>query len=360
MGIPFVVIKEYLSTFGRFGLLASTAQEYNWADKFHPQRSFNSDTLYFCESMDLSDMETIVKQGLGTEGEHITIISVFCLQDGVSDAEEQELMRACEKLCRGNCSVLPFFATINPERVLYRLQSYLVKLVSWKFDMADAMLSGAMFQEILNMSADILSNPIYVTDSRYTLVASVNNQEENRPVFRELLNKGYLSEETILRLQHQGFITNGMIPRPYQVKNAVAHLGGNSIKESFVNHVFRVEGAFYLHAIMLCDKQALTPGKRYLFEVLAENINHCVMKECYQQGGRYRMESDAVIALVQGDSFDEKDFKAFADQYGVETDKPLALIQIRGGRSTNMLSLSGALEKMIPRCLMGQGSGVLY
>ena len=56
------------------------------------------------------------------------------------------------------------------------------------------------------------------------------------------------------------------------------------------------------------NKQALTPGKRYLFEVLAENINHCVMKECYQQGGRYRMESDAVIALVQGDSFDEKDF----------------------------------------------------
>ena len=260
----------------------------------------------------------------------------------------------------GSLVVAPFFTDLSVQRVRYRLQDRLVELTSWKYDMAEAMLSGAMFQEILDMSVDIVPNPIYVTDARYALVASVNTEGEKLPAFRELLDKGFLGKSTLRRLKQEGYISANAAPRAYQARLIASRKKDELPGESYVNHVFRVEGSFYLHVVMLCREKPLSPGLRYVFDVLCESLNHCVMKECYQLGGRTRPENDLVLALVRGEEVDSDILDAYAKSNGVGLQEHFQLIQANNIGKVSMGMLLGMVEEIVPRGLMGQSGGSLY
>lgn len=360
MGIPFLVIKETLDNFGRLGPALALEQEFECVDDYHSEKPISKKVLYLCEFSELTDIEFSISRFLHPSPQPFFVVCVIPESECNDSTSKERAERRCALMTSESLVVAPFFTDLSVQRVRYHLQDRLVELTSWKYDMAEAMLSGAMFQEILDMSVDIVPNPIYVTDARYALVASVNTEGEKLPAFRELLDKGFLGKSTLGRLRQEGYISANAAPRAYQARLIASRKKDELPGESYVNHVFRVEGSFYLHVVMLCREKPLSPGLRYVFDVLCESINHCVMKECYQLGGRTRPENDLVLALVRGEEVDSDILDAYAKSNGVGLQEHFQLIQANNIGKVSMGMLLGMVEEIVPRGLMGQAGGSLY
>ena len=131
--------------------------------------------------------------------------------------------------------------------------------------------TGPSLQRILELSEPVLGNPVVVLDPAFRTLGCIRSYETDDAVFKELIELGYLTQETFNRLKTHNYFTadhytgETLVLPPSEIKEytstLTAILDGTTVR--------------YL-VLMLCCNVEFSPGLLALFQFLLEKIRICL------------------------------------------------------------------------------------
>lgn len=272
-------------------------------------------------------------------------ISLLCIT--ITEEEESQVLRTKTKSLQlvwmvDDASNLPLY--------IKGMQDRLHKILQWQYNMANDMLCGSMYQEILELSEEFFPDPIYITDSHHRLVAHTQNREPADANLELLTEQGYLDIPILLELRDKGYLTDGLVPRLYR------HTQGTGISKEdgpsrLVNAIFRVDGSFYLHMFTIKTDGPITPGFLFLFDALAESIGHCVAKDSRQKKVLEGTDNGLRL-LVDGQRSISDDLLNHIYASNVDINEPLRLLLVKSKREIALGIYADLLQKVFPESIM--------
>lgn len=182
----------------------------------------------------------------------------ICIRDRVTEEdEEQELLRGMAVLNENkDCAWL-----------LGILQRSFLDLTDWERMMDTSLIAGCDYQRLMDLCEPILENFIAVLDSSYKLLAYTKNVENTDPMNIALVEKGYHSEETLLKfkkLKRFGL---------YEKETGVIFSApGELSRFECVSKWCRYGGEQLLHVVMVCSKTPLSSASVEKFNILVNYI----------------------------------------------------------------------------------------
>lgn len=344
MGIPIAILADYLRTMGDVLYIADSSREFTRVERFAQKEHSRDNVIYVCTPVECAQTSLS-----GTRSSHFPPALLCAIDPGHNSCED--FVRNCESIkiiFRANeCNA-------DLGHIIDCAQNFIGMVLSWQYDMANSMLCGGMYQEMIDLSDLIFADAIYICDSHHRLVACSQSKRHSNKYFAELAKSGRLERKSITELQDDGFLTEGSVPRSYRALSI-----NSGSKQGFINRVFRVNGAFHLHLFMVRSSQPITQGFTCLFNMLAESIGHCVAKDSQQKAMRNRFGSDFLIPIILREKQATESDDACALEAGINLEAPLCLYLIRGREEMAPGLYADFLSDMFPLSMVTAIGGKL-
>lgn len=161
---------------------------------------------------------------------------------------------------------------LSLETLFNDLQDIFNQLRDWDMAIHLALIEGCEVQKLLDLSQEILANPITLMDPSYKLLAITSQKETTSPVFNKVRQAGYLSAETVEFYQLRGYIDAAN-----RTGNEIVCLSEGACIT--VIHPLRVNGFVSGFLTMPCVERAYSQGIAEFFHHLGESIICCMEQQ---------------------------------------------------------------------------------
>ncbi len=165
------------------------------------------------------------------------------------------------------CSSLP------TAQVISRLQGLFFTLGSWEAALDAALLRGGSYQDLLDISEEVLGNFITVSNSEFRLLAFTRSIAIDDPVAQEVVALGYHSPDVVENFKRHGVMRN------WETQTKIGFRSAGLTRYPAYDYVFRSHGNYFLHVVMQCNNRPPSPGLRDAFQVLVDHIELAVRQE---------------------------------------------------------------------------------
>ena len=244
------------------------------------------------------------------------------------------------------------------EELFNALEDAFNRLRDWDMETHLALIGGCSAQRLLDLSEDILTNPITLMDPGFSLLARTRHAGTTSRVFREVCEKGYLPAETVEFYALRSYLRE------------LVQLGGDRatcVEGDFVtiNRAIRRDGRVLGYLSMPCTHRPYSEGVAECFAYLCEGVAECMEREI-RSGAVQRYISESFLAeLIEGRHQTREAMEERLRYIGLQAQGELALVVLRGadplaGRywsdrlgerlpGEKVLSYSGAVVVFLPR-----------
>ena len=267
---------------------------------------------------------------------------VLCLRDRFKDDGEQSLS-----------DMIVVSENISLDELFSKVQESFLQLNEWIDNMHRVLVNDGDFQELLNLSEEMLGNTINISDSALTLLActrGIPTDDESSLLLRQY---GYHPESSIAR-----FRKNRSFQRWQLAGNHIEVRPANSSNRySTLWRVFRREkSSYFIHIIMLCDHKAYTPALYDLFRILVDNVEVCVKRRERRDRENDDIAGSVISSIISGTVWRPQDIRTRALSAGLPLEGEFSLMTITPPdyASTVTGRLEQELKSLFPEAFMAQ------
>lgn len=204
-------------------------------------------------------------------------------------------------------------------------------LQNWERGMIQAMGDGPSLQRLLELSEPVLGNPIVVLDPAFQVLGCIKSFETDDLVFKELMDLGYITQNTFNTLKENGCFTedhytgNTLVLPPSKIKaytsTLTAILDGTTVR--------------YLVLMLYCNT-SFSPGHFALFQFLLEKIR-IVLTSMDDVLGEHREQYEYfLLDLLEAREMSEEEIAARSKCFLRLPSETFNCVVVRLNRSTDM------------------------
>lgn len=166
---------------------------------------------------------------------------------------------------------------------------------SWEQDLELSISRREGVQRLLDISGRVFGNPTAVITTSFKTIAATWDFETEDPTFRELLELGYLTQDSFTRLRARGCFDQDMLTG--EVRTLEPDEGSTApIVMAAVTH----DGAVGFLVIMLCTNTFLSPGLQQIFGVFIEKLQY-YLKPAVATGDYIKNQFDYfIVDIIEG------------------------------------------------------------
>lgn len=166
---------------------------------------------------------------------------------------------------------------------------------SWEQDIELSISRREGVQRLLDISGRVFGNPIAVITTSFKTIAATWDFETDDPVFRELLELGYLTQDSFTRLRNRGCFDQEMLTGEVRTMEPDEWQKVPSVMAA-VTH----DGAVGFIVIMLCSNMTLSPGLEQIFGVFIEKLQY-YLKPAVATGDYIKNQFDYfIVDIIEG------------------------------------------------------------
>lgn len=196
----------------------------------------------------------------------LTGITVVC-----PEATASEL--AAEAIAQAHACHLVLVAEETLPSLANSLFEWFDALRKWDADIDLAIAQGGGYQELLDLSEDVIGNAIAVQGPTYDMLALTKNHSSDDEFFVQLKEHGYLTPEAVSKLEQYGVFGSASQDRTVKVFEPVGEL----TVEHMNRHIHHT-GHRILYLTMWCTNHPASPGLMWLFEYLARKAESLIKR----------------------------------------------------------------------------------
>lgn len=181
---------------------------------------------------------------------------------------ENDLLLSC------NGASAPLNTTLSLDELFNELQDIFNQLRDWDMETHLALIEGCNTQKLLDLSQDVLGNPVTLMDPSYKLLAITSQEETSSSIFNQVRRVGYLPAETV-----EFYRLRGYMDALTQAGDEIACLSeGTCIS---VIYPIRVNGSIAGFLTMPCVNRPYSQGVAECFRYLADGIALCMERQLH-------------------------------------------------------------------------------
>lgn len=218
---------------------------------------FDADTLY------VTDADTLLALGSGAALPDMMCICTSCRED---TAPLTKALSACTFWIAASAPSLA--------GLLNQLLDHFFTLQMWEEGMSLLISHNGSMQELLNSSEPILGVPVLVCGPLFDSYQYTEHLASNNPFFVEVVENGYLSPESVAKLEHAGVFGTPAEDRVVKVFPPSPDLAEWHMSRHFRDHG---ERAFFVTA--MCESNKPGAGTVELFDILAHRLYELFRKK---------------------------------------------------------------------------------
>ena len=165
---------------------------------------------------------------------------------------------------------------------------------SWEQDIEVSISRREGVQRLLDISGRVFGNRTAVITTSFKTIAATWDFETDDPIFRELLELGYLTQESFTKLRNRGCFEQAMLT------GEVRTLDAEDQAAPYVMAAVTHEGAVGFIVLMLCSNTRLSRGLEQLFGVFIEKLQY-YLKPAVDTGDYIKNQFDYfIVDIIEG------------------------------------------------------------
>ena len=165
---------------------------------------------------------------------------------------------------------------------------------SWEQDIELSISRREGVQRLLDISGRVFGNPTAVITTSFKTMAATWDFETEDPIFRELLELGYLTQDSFTRLRNRGCFDQSMLT------GEVRTLEAEDQTAPYVMAAVTHDGAVGFIVLMLCSNTRLSRGLEQLFGVFIEKLQY-YLKPAVDTGDYIKNQFDYfIVDIIEG------------------------------------------------------------
>jgi len=212
-----------------------------------------------------------------------------CIRDRIPDDQETEQLLQGIVIVNENISLHELFTILQQQQL---------KIFNWILKMKDCLVGDGSYQELFDISEDVLENFTSAIDVAYKLIAYTKNHLSDDPINTALVEKGYHSEETMKAIQKAN-----RFPVYDREDGVIVNLPGNPTVYATISKWFKFSGNAYTHIIMICNNRPPSPGLIEMFSIFLGQASICFQRQIRQSSNRsqsyYSLFSDMAFGKLE-------------------------------------------------------------
>lgn len=226
-------------------------------------------------------------------------------------------------------------APLNTERgmeeIFNFLQDAFIRLRDWDMAIHLALLDGCGVQEMLELSEDVLNDPVTVMDPSYKLLANTTRHAAGSTVFQEVCRRGYLPADTVEFCRLRGYM------------DELAQTGKEmavSIEPPYVSVICPLFAQKQLvgYLSMPCVEGSYSEGISDCFHRLAAGVEQCMEKQLDSSRFSRYMYEYFLIDLIDGKPMSPASVAERLKYIDLPSEGRFRLLKLRGAQESPALS----------------------
>lgn len=224
------------------------------------------------------------------------------------------------------------------------LQKRIRTIDRWEHDLDRISAERGSYQEMLDISRDVLGNLVTMSDSTYRLIAYTPDMPIDDPITNELIEKGFHGERAIARFRETKALSRW-------AKQGKTHYSGNRITQyPSMNHVFKINGAYFVQMVMTCNNVPYSQGLLDTFDILASHIKAHIRRCQSYESETYAEGTELLSALLAGKTMPKDIIARQARSIGLSENGAVRLYAIKPktADAENLGYLARRISSMLP------------
>lgn len=235
---------------------------------------------------------------------------------------------------------------LSPECFVAKLQKRIRRINEWEHNLDLVSANHCSYQVMLYLSEGILGNLITMTDSAYRLIAYTPNLQTDDEKTLELIHNGFHGERAI-----DTFRKNNLLAQ-WTSQTKTRYTPARYTKYPILNHVFTVNGAYFLQMVMTCNNVPYSQGLMDTFDILVSHINAHIRRASNSENANYSPGTQFLSDLVGGKHVPNRVIVQQMRSLGISDQEITRLYAIRGTSDggENLEYVAHLISANIPSC----------
>lgn len=179
------------------------------------------------------------------------------------------------------------------EEIFNALQDAFNGLRDWDMETHLALIEGCGAQRLLDLSEQVLGNPITLMDPSFKLLAHTRNIASDSAIYQEVCRQGYLSAETVEFYALRGYLEE-------LAQGGEEGAFHNEASYVSVIKALRVSGRVVGYLTMPCTEHPYSQGMAERFRCLAGGMEQCLEHELRSSDISRYMYEYFLLDLIDG------------------------------------------------------------
>lgn len=214
---------------------------------------------------------------------------------------------------------------IGFEELFNELQESYTTLRNWDMEMHMLMLRGGGLDEILDISSEVLKNPITIMNPGFRLLAHTRKVQSRSQIYNYVLEHGCLPERIIGRHEKAGIFPkieeNGAVRLIADAQDHVTAIGPLYVEQRIVGQM-----------TMPCTERVYSEGLAEQFKALISNVELIFKNDIQNRTMNQYMHEYFLMDLIEGGQPEGEDFAERLKYVGLPAEGRFTLLTIRQGR----------------------------
>ncbi|MCD8098366.1 MAG: helix-turn-helix domain-containing protein [Lachnospiraceae bacterium] len=214
-----------------------------------------------------------------------------------------------------------------------RLQNRFLTISNWVNSMTNAIIHNCDFQELVDLSEDIIRNPIFVQDSSLHLLATSRNYEGSSELQRTYQKTKYHTPEFIKLLEERGRL------KKYNHAEGLTVIKDHAMEPfDLITKYLRKNGMIFLAAGVSCSVTPESPYYDELVGIFCDHIFLCAERKSYLYPYSSCDGGSLIQDLITGAIRDKGVIADCARAVRLPLDGPFLLYRISWNQNENLFS----------------------
>ncbi len=222
------------------------------------------------------------------------------------------------------------------------IQSLFTDLREWHQNMHVSLIKNNDVKELLNLSEEVIGNPIVLVDLGFKLLAHTEHIQTDDEVYNELVRHGYHTRQNIDRLTHDRQVESIQNISAIDIEFPLPQV----TQYQTMTKTFYMDGVPYAYLRMICSAKPPTRSLEERFALLAESVE-LYLDSHYSSGGINKNLYEYVLTeLIEDRITDPTRIRERVECAGLDMDGAYQLVKVVFEDEKN-ISLSYMLEQLL-------------
>lgn len=185
----------------------------------------------------------------------------------------EDCQLSAEQLSEFCCGLILVDGRYKVAYLVNRMINVFGFLANWDKNMHIAALEGKSVQDLLNLSEQVLQQPIILYDSGFDVLAYTKNVSTSYAMYQETIKKGYTDPSIMERIRKEHILSQ---LRSGEILVAPA-VGDRSLTNIYL--AFRGSGNILGYACVFLDSKETEEGYLDLLRIFAQNLTFCLKRD---------------------------------------------------------------------------------